>query len=340
MTKLRANQNHKHDCFESATKQTQKGDLMNNFICPDCKNEVRLNAKKLVCTGCNRVFNWDTSVIEMLPKKLEKNYEDIAWKTLPYEGIKKPAWMALLHKKDRIMYFYERILPKVNFNGKVLEVGAGTCWVSALIKKKHQNSLVVASDVSPYALEKGQKISSILESTVDYTIACDVKSLPFSDEYFDVVLSNATIHHFPDPQRGVCEMYRVLKKGGKCYALGEVAAGIPFKTILTSQIGFAGKRAKSLEIEEKIYSLTQWKRFFETSGFSEITVEFDKTWKHKLYNLFVALYYVGLSYIPNILIGNFLPCNIDFYATKTNSFALPYLDKIQQYRTPKEVNNS
>jgi ubiquinone/menaquinone biosynthesis C-methylase UbiE/uncharacterized protein YbaR (Trm112 family) len=312
--------NYKYDRLESATKQMQKDGLMDHLICPDCRSKVTIkDQNKLVCTGCNRIFNWNNKIIEVLPKKIGRNYEDIAWKTLPYEGAEKPAWMAMLHKKERIMYFYERILPKVNFNGKILEVGAGTCWASALIKKKHPNSLVVASDVSPYALEKGCSVASLLESTVDYHIACDAERLPFSDSYFDIVLSNATIHHFLDPQGGVCEMHRVLKKGGKCYALGEVAAGVPFKEILTSQIGFAGRRAKSLEIEEKIYNLTRWKRFFETCGFSEITVDFDKTWEHKLYNLFVALYYRVLSSVPNVFIGNFLPCNIDIYATKTSN---------------------
>lgn len=211
--------NHKHECLEISTKKKQKDDLMNNFICPDCKSRVIKNQTKLVCMGCSRVFKWDNKIIEMLPNKTGRNYEDIAWKTLPYEGAEKPAWMAMLHKKERILYFYERILPKVNFNGKILEVGSGTCWASALIKKNYPTSLVVASDVSPYALEKGCSVASLLESTVDYHVACDAESLPFSDEYFDVVLTNATIHHFSDPQKGVCEIYRVLKKGGKCYAL-------------------------------------------------------------------------------------------------------------------------
>jgi ubiquinone/menaquinone biosynthesis C-methylase UbiE len=295
----------------------QKDDLTDHLICPDCRSRVIVEGQKaLTCTGCKRSFNWKNNIIQMLPSKIGKNYEDIAWKTLPYEGTEKPAWMALLHKKERIMYFYERILPKVDFAGRVLEIGAGTCWASALIKKKHQESLVVASDISPYALEKGCKVASLLESGVDYSVACDAEHLPFSDEYFDVVLSNAAIHHFPDPQTCVSEMWRVLKKGGMCCSLGEIAAGAPFGAILTSQIGPAGRRAKSLEIEEKVYNLTTWKRFFEACGFVGISVDFDKTWEHKLYSWYAALYYGVLSLIPNTFIGNLLPCNIDIYARR------------------------
>jgi hypothetical protein len=113
-------------------------------------------------------------------------------------------------------------------------------------------------------------------------------------------------------------MWRVLRKGGICCSLGEVAAGAPFRAILTSRIGPAGRRSKSLEVEEKVYNLTTWKSFFENCGFTEITIDLDKTWEHKLYHWFTALYYKMLSSTPNAFIGNFLPCNIDIYARRAN----------------------
>lgn len=295
----------------------QKDDLLDHLICPDCGEKVVSGENRLTCPKCNRRFNVGTRVIEMLPTTVKKNFEDDAWKNLPYEGIERPAWMALLHKKDRILYFYEKILPKVDFKGRILEVGAGTSWASALIKRKDPNNLVVATDISPCALEKGLSVARLLESSVDYSITCDAESLPFSDEYFDFVLSNATIHHFLNPQKGIHEMWRVLKRGGKCCALGEVAAGVPFKAILTSRIGPAGRRAKSLKIEEKVYSLREWRQFYTSTGFGNIGVYLDKTWQHKLYDWSTASYYRFLSSVPDFFIGNFLPCNLDIYATKT-----------------------
>lgn len=292
-------------------------DLIENLICPDCRNRIVTAGKnRLACIECGRNFSVDGNAIQMLPSAMNKNFEDYAWKTLPYEGITKPAWMALLHKKDRVLYFYEKILPNFDFDGKILEIGAGTCWASALIKKKHPSSLVVATDISPYALEKGVSVARLLESSVDYRISCDAERLPFDEEYFDVVLSNATLHHFADPQRGVCEIYRVLRKGGKSCALGEVASGKLFKAILTSRIGPAGKRARSLQVEEKVYSLKTWTHFFSSCGFKDIAMDFDKTWEHKLYDWFTASYYRFVSTVPNFFLGNALPCNVNIYATK------------------------
>lgn len=308
------NLNTKNNLLESETMQ--RDDLFGNLICPDCRGKILASSdKQLSCADCGRIFPIG-KVIDMLPSAMKRNYEDDAWKILPYEGAAKPAWMALLHKKDRVLYFYEEILPKFDFAGKVLEVGAGTSWASALIKKKYPQNLVVATDISPYALERGVEVVKLLDSSVDFHIACNAERMPFADGYFDVVISNATIHHFPDPQQGVREIWRVLKRGGRSCALGEVAAGALFKSILTSRVGPAGKRARSFEVEEKVYSLNTWTRFFSASGFKDIKVSFDKTWQHKLYDWFTVLYYRFASTVPNIFLGNFLPCNVDIYATK------------------------
>jgi ubiquinone/menaquinone biosynthesis C-methylase UbiE/uncharacterized protein YbaR (Trm112 family) len=295
---------------------SKTNDLIEHLLCPDCRGRlIAEDTTRIVCTGCKRVFGVNGNLILMLPSNIGRNYEDEAWKTLLREGEGRPPWMALLHKRDRILYFYDEVLPKVDFVGKVLEIGAGTCWASALIKKKYPASLVVASDISPYALEKGSDVAQLLESAVDYRVACDAERLPFSDEYFDVVLSNATIHHL-NPQKGISEIWRVLRRDGVCCALGEVAAGMPFKLILTSRIGSAGRRGRALRIEEKVYSLKEWKRFFRVCGFERVTYNFDKTWQYKLYDWFTALYYRWLSSVPDFFIGNFLPCNIDVVATK------------------------
>jgi ubiquinone/menaquinone biosynthesis C-methylase UbiE len=46
----------------------------------------------------------------------------------------------------------------------------------------------------------------------------DVQALPFPSNYFDVVIANHMLYHVPDLPRGVRELARVLKPGGRLYA--------------------------------------------------------------------------------------------------------------------------
>lgn len=45
----------------------------------------------------------------------------------------------------------------------------------------------------------------------------DASRLPFKDMAFDAVLFNEVIEHIPDPDKGLEEIYRVLKKGGRLF---------------------------------------------------------------------------------------------------------------------------
>ena len=43
----------------------------------------------------------------------------------------------------------------------------------------------------------------------------EVENIPLSDEYFDKVIASASFHHFPNQDRGLEEMTRILKANGK-----------------------------------------------------------------------------------------------------------------------------
>jgi len=47
-----------------------------------------------------------------------------------------------------------------------------------------------------------------------FLAAADATRLPFQEGLFDRVFCVATLHHLPEPERGLQEMVRVLKPGG------------------------------------------------------------------------------------------------------------------------------
>lgn len=86
----------------------------------------------------------------------------------------------------------------------VLDAGCGNGRTAALISAPR----VVCVDLSTAAVEAAR--SRGLEA-----LQADIEELPFEDASFDVVMSNWTLYHLPDLDRGLGEIARVLRPGGR-----------------------------------------------------------------------------------------------------------------------------
>ena len=103
---------------------------------------------------------------------------------------------------------------------KVLEVGCGMGSVSQLIAM--HGAKLTSIDLTPRAIRNTNKRFSILRKArkdlknLKYckAIEANAQKLPFKNETFDFIISWGVIHHAPDTQKCMNEIYRVLKKGG------------------------------------------------------------------------------------------------------------------------------
>ena len=295
--------------------------LLQIVACPDCLGKLtRHGDGALMCPNCNATFPFDDGILVLRPSNLDthKQAEDLTWQQHDHEGMHRPAWMALIHKRDDILYFMERIAPYLSLHGNVLEIGAGSCWASSLVKQKFPTCHVVSSDISPSALRKGQQVCEILGATPDASVACDGERLPFAAESFDFVFGNACIHHFSNAPEGIKSLHRVLKPGGVYYGGGELAAGRLFGAIWNSRLGLAGKRQHELGVNERVYSSRQWQQMFRRHGFDSVQLEFEKDWRYRLYHWFPALYYRLVGGLPDVFLRQ-LPCGIKITAIKART---------------------
>lgn len=98
----------------------------------------------------------------------------------------------------------------------ILELGCGdgSMW------KQNINDLpddvsILLSDISSgmvdAAMKNLQNYSNISFSRLD------IQKLPFPDKSFDIVIANMMLYHVPDLNRGLCEVKRILKRGGLFY---------------------------------------------------------------------------------------------------------------------------
>ena len=77
-------------------------------------------------------------------------------------------------------------------------------------------SKVICGDISEYMLEQGRNKAKSLGYNSDRIEfrQLDAESLPFEDNSFDVVMTGMAFGLFPDQEKAVKEMYRVLRPGG------------------------------------------------------------------------------------------------------------------------------
>ncbi|NJE04672.1 methyltransferase domain-containing protein [Thermococcus sp. M36] len=100
--------------------------------------------------------------------------------------------------------------------GKVLEVGIGT---GKNLPYYPEGVEVIGIDFSRGMLEKAEKRRKELGLKNIRLLHMDVQNLEFEDNTFDTVVSTFVFCTVPDPVKGLREVYRVLKPGGKAIFL-------------------------------------------------------------------------------------------------------------------------
>lgn len=97
---------------------------------------------------------------------------------------------------------------------RVLDAGCGGGRYSVALKQLGFAEVVGVDWSTQGIAVANARITDAKIAGVSYQTA-DVLALPFPDDHFDVVFSNGVLHHTYDTQRGVHELQRVMKPGGR-----------------------------------------------------------------------------------------------------------------------------
>jgi len=110
-------------------------------------------------------------------------------------------------------YFADRVLPRGH--SKVLDLGAGNCWLSyRLAEMGHQ----------PVAVDIFSDPRDGLRAARHYPVSfplveADFDRLPFTNASFDLVVFNASLHYSADYARTLAEARRYLRPEGRVVIL-------------------------------------------------------------------------------------------------------------------------
>ena len=142
---------------------------------------------------------------------------------------------------------FDKIADKYEFTAKFISFGILPYWLNQLVKtlpEKGNSVLDLACGTGilfPKLVNRFNKVYGLDYSLPMlrvakrkkfgniYLVRGDALNLPFRKESFDSVVISLGLRHFPDIDKSLKEVYRVLKKGGTLHIL---EVGIPKNTIL------------------------------------------------------------------------------------------------------------
>lgn len=201
-----------------------------------------------------------------------------------------------------VPYLVERC--GVRFRGRILEIGAGACWLSAELSKLPEVEAIVATDFSRTLLrEQAPRVFEVLQARAGKITRTpgDFHRLDFPDAVFDFVVGSAVLHHAVDVARVLREVRRVLKPGGRFVAIREpVWPLIQLKSRSKTQA-----KLVAAGVNEHFYTLAEYRAFFQSAG---LPVEVKRV------NLAA-----GLKFLFNELVNGLTHARYAFVATKEDA---------------------
>jgi ubiquinone/menaquinone biosynthesis C-methylase UbiE len=143
----------------------------------------------------------------------------IIWALHP-EGI--PAGAAKVYNKisgtSIFLRHYDLIaedVVKFCSNGKLLDIGTGPARLLIPLHRQAPGLQLTGTDISQaMVIEAKRNIAAAGLSDTINTCQAGAKQLPFENNYFDIVISTGSLHHWKEPLECMAEIHRVLKPGG------------------------------------------------------------------------------------------------------------------------------
>jgi len=193
------------------------------YVCPSCRETMRLQAQALSCSKCGRAYPLFNDTPEFISgdlhrssdpalrrmrfiDKMAKIYETQLWYTLVmklYGGIHSPTLRQLVVDISDLLR---------GVDGQILDVACGPGTFGRRVASESKK--VWGVDVSRGMLEQG-KTYAVREGIRNVHFArARVESLPFSNGVFNAAICCGSLHLFTDTVVALREIGRVMKPGG------------------------------------------------------------------------------------------------------------------------------
>lgn len=211
-----------------------KREILDYTVCPSCTGMLIFNkidsqtgldiiTGALMCTKCKRTYEITDGIPVLKVGKQEAiamDYQkhaadfDKEWEKFgsvksqeELDGRKTNPELTKNSTKMQLSTLYEYCYSQ---KSKILDVGCGLGFDLKRIKERFEDCVLFGIDVSEIAINQAQR-----NGAPGFLCVAFAESLPFTENFFDIIISHEVLEHVVDPSSCLAEMGRVLKENGR-----------------------------------------------------------------------------------------------------------------------------
>jgi arsenite methyltransferase len=140
----------------------------------------------------------------------------------------------------------------------LLDVGCGAGWLSRALARGVPDGRVVGMDISDEMIRRARAASVDFENLV--FVVGQVSEIPWEANFFTKAISVESSYYWPDPEKGLREIRRVLDEGGSAWIIINYYKDNPH----SHQWG------RLLPIPTHLLSADEWAALFRNAGFANV----------------------------------------------------------------------
>ena len=149
-------------------------------------------------------------------------------------------------------------LMKLAPDDNVLDMGCGAGWLARLLSERVPEGRVVGMDISDEMVRRARKNYVALDNTM--FVMGGVDEIPWDASFFTRAISVESAYYWPDPARGLREIFRVLREGGSAWVLINYYRENPHCQLWAGQF----------KTPTYLLGAGEWAALFGDAGFSDV----------------------------------------------------------------------
>ena len=140
----------------------------------------------------------------------------------------------------------------------VLDVGCGAGWLLRTLAARCTDGRVIGMDVSDEMVRHARKNCADLDNVMAVAGASD--EIPWENSFFSKAISVESAYYWPDPARGIAEIFRVLCDEGSAWILINYFRDNPH----------CHQWGPLLPVQTHLLSADEWAEMFRAAGFVDV----------------------------------------------------------------------